>query len=225
MHPIIWQVWHICLAEGKASREQQCKQARYDTNTDTVMNVPTDCLSRNSCSKFSTTTRHFKSEILLSFYFELFYLFDKTCFERASSLTWSHCAAHCTVCWYKLYTAFFFLLALLLSFMGNLGHLTRVKLQQLQEQRYLLLTVHAVFLCVQTKVWLPMPGILICTQMLVHVIAHESCTDTVRESALEVDWEKNPLPHPGIEPASGACQSDALSTELHPHPHLLKWIH
>ena len=30
--------------------------------------------------------------------------------------------------------------------------------------------------------------------------------------------EKNPLPHRGIEPASAACRSDALPTELHPHP-------
>ena len=26
------------------------------------------------------------------------------------------------------------------------------------------------------------------------------CTDTVEESALKVDWEKNPLLHQGIEP-------------------------
>ena len=31
-------------------------------------------------------------------------------------------------------------------------------------------------------------------------------------------WEKNPLPHRGIEPVSAACRSDALPTELHPHP-------
>ena len=31
-------------------------------------------------------------------------------------------------------------------------------------------------------------------------------------------WEKNPLPHWGIAPASAACRSDALATELHPHP-------
>ena len=37
------------------------------------------------------------------------------------------------------------------------------------------------------------------------------CTDTVEESALTVDWEKNPLPHRGIEPASAACRSDALT--------------
>ena len=42
------------------------------------------------------------------------------------------------------------------------------------------------------------------------------CTDTVREPALKVDWEKNPLLHRGIEPASAACRSDALPTELHP---------
>ena len=29
-------------------------------------------------------------------------------------------------------------------------------------------------------------------------------------------WEKNPLPHQEIEPASVACQSDTLPTELHP---------
>ena len=43
-------------------------------------------------------------------------------------------------------------------------------------------------------------------------------TDTVRESALKDDWEKNPLPHQGIELASAACQSDALPTELQSHP-------
>ena len=41
------------------------------------------------------------------------------------------------------------------------------------------------------------------------------CTDTVRESALKVDLEKNPLPHRRIEPASAACWSDGLPTELH----------
>ena len=55
-------------------------------------------------------------------------------------------------------------------------------------------------------------GSLTCTQTLMHAIAHGGCTDTVRESAL---WEKNPLPHLGIEPASAACRSDVLPTELH----------
>ena len=31
-------------------------------------------------------------------------------------------------------------------------------------------------------------------------------------------WEKNPLPHRGIEPASATFRSDFLPTELHPHP-------
>ena len=55
--------------------------------------------------------------------------------------------------------------------------------------------------------------------MLVHAIVHESCTDTVREAALEVGWEKNPLLHQGLEPASVlqlAFQSDALPAELPP---------
>ena len=60
---------------------------------------------------------------------------------------------------------------------------------------------------------------LTCTQMLVHAISHGGCTDTVRESALKVDSRrKNPLPQWKIEPASAACRSDALPTELHPHP-------
>ena len=41
--------------------------------------------------------------------------------------------------------------------------------------------------------------------------------DAVRESALKVDWAKNPLSNQGIEPVSAACQSDTLPTELHPH--------
>ena len=44
------------------------------------------------------------------------------------------------------------------------------------------------------------------------------CTDTIRESALKVDWEKNPWLHRGIKPALAVCQSNALPTELHPHP-------
>ena len=43
----------------------------------------------------------------------------------------------------------------------------------------------------------------------------QGCTDTVRECTEGWPWEKNPLPHRGIEPASAACRSDAVSTELH----------
>ena len=51
---------------------------------------------------------------------------------------------------------FIFYLSLQLSLPGRL---TWVRLQQPQEQRYPLLTVRAVFSCVQTKVGLPMPGV------------------------------------------------------------------
>ena len=74
------------------------------------------------------------------------------------------------------------------------------RLQQLQEQRYPLLpvVVHRVLFCVQTMVRLPVFGIF--TQMLMHVIAHGGCADTVIESALEVDsGRKVPMSHQGIK--------------------------
>ena len=80
----------------------------------------------------------------------------------------------------------FLILALHLSHVGNFGCLTWVRLQQLQEQCYPFLKVHVVFLCVQTKVWLPVLGIFnVGTD--VYVIAHEGCMDTIREYALKVD--------------------------------------
>ena len=56
-----------------------------------------------------------------------------------------------------------------------------------------------------------------------HAIAHGGWTDTVRESALEVDSGRKEiiLPHSGLEPTSlsrQAFQSDALPTELYPRP-------
>ena len=56
-------------------------------------------------------------------------------------------------------------------------------------------------------------------QMLMHVIAHGGCTDTVRESALKADSGRKKIPcrTRGLEPASvlrQAFQSDALPTEL-----------
>ena len=45
------------------------------------------------------------------------------------------------------------------------------------------------------------------------------CTDTIRESALKFWlWEKHPLLHKRIQSVLAACRSDALPTELHPHP-------
>ena len=76
---------------------------------------------------------------------------------------------------------------LLLSLAGNSGHLTWVRLQQPQEQRYPFLTVHAVFTCVQTKVWLPVLGIFnVWTDVHAHDCTWE-CTNTVRESTLKVN--------------------------------------
>ena len=105
------------------------------------------------------------------------------------------------------------------SLAGNSGRLNRVRLQQPQEQCYPFLTVRAVFSCVQSKVWLPMFGIFNvrtdvnacdCTRGL---YGHRKRVCT--ESEL---WEKNSLPHRGIEPASAACWFHALPTELPPRP-------
>ena len=63
-------------------------------------------------------------------------------------------------------------------------------------------------------------GFLPFAQTLMHAIAHGGCSDTVRGSALIVDWEKNPVPECGLDPASLlrlAVRSDSLPTEL-PRP-------
>ena len=62
-------------------------------------------------------------------------------------------------------------------------------------------------------------GSLTWTQMLMHEECTQGCTDTIRESALKFWlWEKHPLLHKRIQSVLAACQSDALPTELHPHP-------
>ena len=53
---------------------------------------------------------------------------------------------------------------------------------------------------------------------LMHAIAHRGVRTHVRESALKVDWEKNLLPHRGIETASTAWRSDALPVNYIPTP-------
>ena len=60
-------------------------------------------------------------------------------------------------------------------------------------------------------------GSLTFVQTSMHAIAHRvygHCKRVCIESWL---WEKTPLPHWGIEPASVACQSHALPTKLPPH--------
>ena len=122
----------------------------------------------------------------------------------------------------RFYFLFFIFLLLLCPFAGNSGRPTHIiKAQQPKEQRYPFLSVCAVFSCVQIFVWL---GFLTCAQMimLMHAIAHGGCTETVRESALEVDsgrkipcctGDSNPR-----EYCARAFQSDALPTELFPRP-------
>ena len=71
-----------------------------------------------------------------------------------------------------------------LSLVGNSGHLIWARLWQPQEQCYPFLTVHVVFSCIQTKVSLPMLGIL---NVHMDVIAHKGYMETIGESALKVD--------------------------------------
>ena len=85
---------------------------------------------------------------------------------------------------------------------------------QLRQSRATQPTLHAgcfsVSIIHRTLTWTI--GSRTCAQMLMHAIAHGGCTDAhnrvFTESWL---WEKNPLPHRGIEPASAAWRSDALT--------------
>ena len=103
-----------------------------------------------------------------------------------------------------------------LSLAGNSSRLTWVK----HSRR----SVCNIFLCPDNGVAAIVLDFLTCAQMLMHAIAHWDRTDTVRESALEIDSgrektkQKN-LPLRGVEPASVLClafQSDVLSAELSP---------
>ena len=107
----------------------------------------------------------------------------------------------------------------LLSLAGNSGRLTRVRHSSRKSS-----ATHS-YQCVQYfRVSKRRPygcqcsGFLTCAQMLLNAISHGGCT----ESALRADWEKNPLPRAGLEPASVlrlvAFQCDTLPTELLPPP-------
>ena len=74
------------------------------------------------------------------------------------------------------------------------------KAQQLQEQAYPFLSVRAVFPCVQTIVWLPVFRIFNACTDVMHSAAHGGCTGSWL-------WQKNPLLHWGLEPASVLCLS------------------
>ena len=120
---------------------------------------------------------------------------------------WVHAALS-----HMLSASFFLFFSISLSLMGNSGHLTWVWHSSCKSS--------ATHSCV-SKQWYGCLclGFLTCEQMLMHVIVHGGCTDTVRESALEADWEKNPLLHLGLKPASVshlAFQLDTLPSELCP---------
>ena len=75
-----------------------------------------------------------------------------------------------------------------LSLAGNSGHLTWVRHSSRKSS-----AIPISCQCVQyfrvSKQWYGCQclGCLTCTRILMHVIAHGGCTDTVRESALKVD--------------------------------------
>ena len=80
-----------------------------------------------------------------------------------------------------------------------------------------LLWERAVLTCVHTVDWLPVLGMFnVRTDVdACHCTRGLLATDTVTESALKMDWDKNRLPHRGIKPASVlrlASQSNALPT-------------
>ena len=56
-----------------------------------------------------------------------------------------------------------------------------------------------------------------CTQMLMHMVAHKGCTYVIRESALKIDSGRKILQW-GIEPVSVANRYDTVPPELHPTP-------
>ena len=74
--------------------------------------------------------------------------------------------------------------------------------------------VCVVFLCVSASVW----DFNMHTDVD-NATAYRGCMDTVKESALEDDWEKNPLLHQGLDPILVlflALQYDDLLNELSP---------
>ena len=82
-----------------------------------------------------------------------------------------------------------------LSHAGNSGHLSWMRLQLHQEQRYPLLPLCAVFLSVRQWHGCQCLGYLTCAQMLMHAIAGRGCTKTSESWP----WAWNLLLHWGKE--------------------------
>jgi len=64
---------------------------------------------------------------------------------------------------------------------------------------------------------LPVLGIFNMRASIIIAMAHRGCTKFVRESALTVDSEKQPLLRWGVKAAYAAHRTQH-SLELHPHP-------
>ena len=102
--------------------------------------------------------------------------------------------------------------------MGTLGHHTLVRLQQLQEQWYPFLPVCAVFLSVQTGVWLPVSGLFnVLTNVDVHDSARGLYKHHKRVCAENWLWEKNMLLLQGIEPVPGFLVQHFTNWANYPH--------
>ena len=129
-----------------------------------------------------------KSNALFIVYF-LWHFFLS--FDLSFYCFYSDCYSFCFVCLFTfLYHSYSFKYFNFYFFVpcGKFGSPYLGKAQQPQEQLYPFLSVCAVFSCVQTMVWLPVFGIFnVCAQMMMHTIAHGGWTDSIRESALEVD--------------------------------------
>lgn len=79
----------------------------------------------------------------------------------------------------------------------------------------------AVFSRVQAMAWLLMPRVLTCAQMLMHIIVHLVCTNTVRESTLKVNsGRKIPCCAREFDLHQQFAGPSAYTTLLHPSPQL-----
>ena len=73
-------------------------------------------------------------------------------------------------------------------------------------------TIHRIFTWISKS--------LTCAQRLIYATAHWGAWTPKESLHWKLTLGEKPLPHRRIESASAACRSDALPTELHPHPHL-----
>ena len=74
-----------------------------------------------------------------------------------------------------------------LPFKGNSDRLSRARHNTTRAALPIPTSVCSISVCPNSAMAASVWGLLTCTQMLMHAIAHGGCTDTVRETALEVD--------------------------------------